>query len=217
MNFRSTAPASILFLFAPVAIMALFAIMLFLSQLAHAAAKREEAKPGDFELKLSADKAEYRVGEPPRLSAIVTNKSGKEVLLVPALDGSDMGRYPAVRFTVTRPQDAPPPEMLGRCGNTNNIQPGDFVRVEKGGSLDVAAAWVAPRERLFNAPGTYTIAVTYDTSAGNKSWYGFMGVLKGKREIDRLLAQVPKLSLKSNEITITYSAKPPARVLSAPE
>jgi len=44
--------------------------------------------------------------------------------------------------------------------------------------------------------------VTYSTKAENERWYGFMGPLKQKAEIDRLLMGVPSMTLTSNTVSI---------------
>ena len=171
--------------------------------------ERVEAKTNDFTLTLSARQPQIKLGHAPTITASLTNHSGTTVTLVPALDGSEMGRYPRVNFVVVPPEDAPAPEELLRCGNTNNIQPRDFVAVGDGESLDPTGEWLRLREHLFTGPGTYRIQLTYDTRETRpESWYGFMGPLKRKSTIDRKLSKVPRMYLESNVLTIEVVGTP---------
>lgn len=168
---------------------------------------RTEAKPGDFELIISSESTTFKLGDTPEFTAIITNNSSEKVNLVPALDGSSWGtRYPIVRWIVTAPPGTPEPESFGVCGNTNNIQPSDFISVSPDETFSpIARGWnYFPADQI-TAPGKYTVQLTYDTRGEATQWHGFMGVLTPiyKRKIKRLLNDVPKMHLTSNTITIT--------------
>ena len=172
---------------------------------------RTVAKPKDFTFTLKAENETITLGEKPTLSATIKNNSGKEVLLVPALDGSTSRmRYPVIQFIVTKPADAPPTQGIGRCGNTNNIQLSDFIKVPKNGTFRPLSQWGGLSAAPFTAPGTYTVQFTYSTDAKAEQWHGFMGPMTPiyKLSIKGKLAQVPIMNLKSNVVTITVVAPP---------
>lgn len=173
------------------------------------ATERPVAKKGDFILKLSADKAVYSLGETPKFTATIENRTQNAVYVVPALDGSSAGmRYPLVQFTVTRPKNATPLQGIGRCGNTNNISPADFLRVPPKKSVDILG-WAGIHSQTFSDEGDYVVTVTYSTKAENKRWYGFMGPLKNKATINRLLKGVPSMTLSSNTVSIRFGSGHP--------
>lgn len=165
--------------------------------------ERAVVKDGEFILTLSADKDVYSPGETPKFTATIENRSAEEAYVVPALDGSADGmRYPIVQFEVTRPKGATPLELFGRCGNTNNISPSDFLRVPPKQSVDIQG-WARVRQGTFSDEGKYSITLTYSTEGENETWYGFMGPLKKKRKIDELLSEVPTMTLTSNTVSIS--------------
>jgi hypothetical protein len=88
---------------------------------------------------LSADRTTYQVGETPRLSVRIINKSARDVYLVGSLDGSDVGwHFPKWRLEVLDPAGKPLTTSRGgaRCGNMNSLKTNDFVRVAPGQAFD---------------------------------------------------------------------------------
>jgi hypothetical protein len=187
-------------------LLTLILIVTICLSITYPAPARKSAIDKEFTLTLNTDKLTIRLGEQPTFSAIVTNNTQKEVLLVPALDGSTSSmRYPLIHFDVTKPKDAPKPEVWGRCGNTNNITKNDFQKVPKGKSLEILSGWSTYLSNEFTAVGTYTVQVTYATDGKPDQWHGFMGALTPvyKSNIRHLLSKVPIMKLKSNVVTIT--------------
>lgn len=164
----------------------------------------------DFELRIDADKSEYAVGEQPRFTATLTNNSNDAVMLARPLDGSDFGRFPQLMWTVTAPEDAKALEPLGRCGNTNPITTGAFFSLPAGESVVLSGAWsgVAPHE-LNRGPGRYAIQLMYSTDSEDaRGWIGGPMVDRDARQLERkiapLLAQVPRITVKSNVLEIQF-------------
>jgi len=192
----------------------LLTLVLLISTVAIARpSNRNTAKPKDFTLTLKAKSETIILGEQPTLTATIINNSDKEVLLVPTLDGSIVGwRYPIVKFIVTQPSDAPPPQIFGRCGNTNNIQASDFTKVPKKGIFRLFSQSAYMSNNPFTTPGTYTVQLIYSTDAKSKKWNGRWGLGLGselsRNGIRRHLAKVPIMNLKSNVVTIVVVAWP---------
>ncbi len=174
---------------------------------AEAKTERLEAKADDFTLTIATEKPTITLGEAPVITATLTNKSGRPVTLVPALDGSSHAlRSPYVTFEIMPPEGVPEPGFRGRCGNTNNIQLEDFVAVADGGTMDPMGNWLRLWEGEFTGPGEYIIKLHYDTGGNAKSWFGFMGPLKSKSAIRKRLQDVPRMSLTSNQVTLRVVA-----------
>lgn len=173
---------------------------------------RREVAADKFELVLTADRDAYQLGERPKFSLKLKNKSLRGVLLVPALDGSDIGRYPLVEWSVTPPPDALPIEQYLRCGNTNPLRIFDFRIIPPRFSLDVCATWCGgPRAELERGPGEYAVQVTYSTMEtdldrwlGGPMWPGLLHAARIKA--GPLLAQVPRFTVASNTLKIRFES-----------
>ena len=193
-------------------------VLVLLVTLAFPKPERAVAGPDDFSFTLHTEHKTLAMGQELPLTALITNLSNQDVLLVPALDGSDSFRYPHVRINITKPENAPLPPPFLRCGNTNDIRNEDFVNVAPLETFEPLNWITAIPAHEFTVPGTYTIEVLYSTDADFDAWRGGFG--GGRRisipylfsfqlpeglngSLKRLLNQVPKMSLKSNTVTVT--------------
>ena len=157
---------------------------------------------------LASDKQTYHIGEVPKLSVRITNLTDRELCLIGSLDGSDCGwRYPHCSFEIATPYGRP--RWPGRCGNTNPLREKDFVKVSPGGLFDPYQqideygffhnALIS--ERTFKSAGEYRLRFVYCT--------GPKGAAAGDNPLAELIAQVPKVRLVSNEITVRFLAVSP--------
>jgi len=168
------------------------------------ASNRPVMEPSQFELSIESDKSVYEIGEAPQVTAKLINKSDHSVVLIPALDGSDFGRYPLVKWSIDAPQDAMPLEQFGRCGNTNPLRANEFFAVAAGESFDVAGGWGRiPLRELDRGVGEYTIQLAYATDEPDpKRWLGFGFNPSDYPQESVLLEKVPRVQLKSNVLKI---------------
>ncbi len=179
--------------------------------LSFATSDRDVIDASDFELLLSMDKTEYELGEKPKCSVKLINRSNKRVMLIRPLDGSTRGRFPQFMWTYTVPEDALPRQPWLGCGNTNPITPGDFFTLGAGQSVELGTSWGAiASNELDRGPGEYTVQVIYSTDQSDvRGWLG--GPLGDKESlrlanyIDPLLSQVPRFSVTSNAVTIRFN------------
>ncbi|MDZ4859331.1 MAG: hypothetical protein SGI88_10130 [Candidatus Hydrogenedentes bacterium] len=171
---------------------------------------RTHLPPEQLELVLASDKPVYAIGEQPKITATLTNRSGQTIALVPALDGSDSGRYPLVKFTVAAPPDALPEVQYGRCGNTNPLLVTDFTIVQANERFDVYGEWGGPSPTaLDRGPGEYTIQLIYSTDDPDvNAWHG--GPLTPTQQkvaqlkFGALLGKVPRFTVTSNVLKIRF-------------
>ena len=166
---------------------------------------------------LSSEQVAYKVGEYPKLKVEIRNDSRQALYLVKRLEGSERGRYPRCYYEITKPAGAPDPRVFPICGNMADIGITDFVRLDPGEQFSPyheAAHGSANLWDQFNAPGEYRIRFRYSTFEPEIGpWGGFPSRFdratdewlktEGKPVMDRF-AQVPKVSIVSNEITIRY-------------
>ncbi len=158
-----------------------------------------------LELKLSVDRP-VKVGEQVAPTAKLVNASDREVLVVAALDASDVGwRYPKMTVTITDPDGksfAPP--VGGRCGNTNALQETDFKPLSPGSEFEPLGKGSFGHHPLSvwrpDRPGTWKLKLVVDYSAGDvDEWNGKWGRAPGgpSAEIKALFARVPKFAFSA--------------------
>ncbi|QDU19188.1 hypothetical protein [Urbifossiella limnaea] len=156
-------------------------------------------------------------GQVPRITVALTNQTAADMYLVGSLDASDCKwRLPYCTFDITGPDGKSPVKGVSRCGNMNVLREKDFVKVAPGKSFD-------PYQRVddggffsshqlqaehFAAPGEYRVRFHYATTAEKEprgNWFGD-GFRKGQEaeeaRVKALLAQVPRVTVASNTITV---------------
>lgn len=148
-------------------------------------------------------------GKAPAVSVEIVNHRKRDVYLVGSLDASDCRwRYPHCYFEVIGPAGKAA-GGIGRCGNMNRLREKDFVKVAPGGKFSpyqkVDDHGFFPAHQLsagtFAAEGKYRIRFFYSTDKADiKYWLGDGAT---SENLERLFKQVPKLTLRSNEITVT--------------
>lgn len=172
---------------------------------------RRTLSPNQVELVLATDKPVYTIGEHPKIVATLTNRSGRTIALVPAIDGSGGRRYPLVKLDVQPPSGALPEEVTLGCGNVNALRPEDFHTVRANEHFDVLGerGGAAGRTALNRGPGEYTIQLTYDTNETDVDrWMGGPLALPqdaiAVRRTSALLGGVPRFTVTSNARTIRF-------------
>ena len=163
---------------------------------------------GSVQFVLSSDKEVYAPGEQPLFRAVLRNNTGEAIVLVKMLDGSDFGRYPLVGFQVTAPANAGTAQGIGRCGNTNPITPDAFVRIAPGETFDLlGGSFPILWNEFSRGLGEYRVRASYSTDEPDiDRWLG--GPVGGRvkdrliREIAPILAEVPRVTVESNELFI---------------
>ena len=151
----------------------------------------------------------------------VRNNTSQPQLLAVAVDGSaDSMRCPAVAFTVYRlgrhaSQKLVKPDLRIRCGNTDGMVEGDFVRLLPGAAFDPCEkSRYASMSRWFSytnlKPGEYEVFFTYSTQpVGNIGWHGAGDLsdeppaTERQRKVHALIARVPTIQLKSNTVRMS--------------
>jgi hypothetical protein len=169
--------------------------------------------PG-FECTITSDRTNYTVGEVPKFTFRIINKSGKEVMLVGCLDGSDTNRRsPRCDLEILDARGKPVKETILVCGNMNLLRTKDFVPVPAGEAFDPCGQDFSSLLQLYKfpvkAPGEYTFRFYYSTSDRIQDYLGDERT-SGKPldpEITRLFKRVPKLDLKSNALKLKFSGK----------
>lgn len=160
------------------------------------------------------------LGQVPAISVEIANWTEGEIYLIGSLDGSDLKwRYPLCYFEVIGPDGKPAKNGVARCGNMNTIRENDFVKVPRGGKFNpyqkiddhgfFGTSLMVPA--TFQAEGEYRIRYVYSTdNADAKCWLGdvrgsvaeMLNTGGTHENVVRLLAQVPKTTVSSNEITV---------------
>jgi len=148
------------------------------------------------------------MGEVPQISVEIVNRSKNAVYLVGSLDASDCKwRYPHCYYEIIAPDGKSAVRSFSRCGNVNPLREKDFLRVPANGKFDpfqhvddYGFFSVHVPSETFAAEGVYRICFVYSTGKKLEDW------VQGKRAADerllKLLKQVPKTTIKSNEITV---------------
>ena len=175
-----------------------------------------------FECTLTTEQEEYLVGEVPKLTVAIINKSAKDVYLIGSLDASEeKWRSPFCYFTMEKPVvDSLP--TLPRCGNMNPLRKEDFVLVESGESFNPFVAidghGFFSSDKVsnpwnFRNAGRYKITFHYSTISTNIKDYLGDGVWtyrddkKKYRELEELFENVPNVELTSNTVEIQVKDK----------
>ena len=140
---------------------------------------------GDMQLLILSDKTVYKLGETPRITAQIINRSEKDTYF---LSWFPWGPREGLQVSLRRPPDAPPPEYPRlihgwpglKWGGSNwnfNVQfslmrPGDTVGLSLYNHI---------RPEMFNAPGAYEIQINYTNQGGD-----FDGWLSSAEESPRV-------------------------------
>ena len=166
----------------------------------------------EFECVLSAERASYKVGEAPRFSFSIGNKSTQDVVLVRSLDGSDRGsRYPRCRIEIRDAKGQPLKVVGPACGNTNPLRVADFVPVPAGKVFEpYGKGFFTPiysDQFPVKTPGVYTFQCIYATSDRMQDYFGF-DQQNGRMvaaETQELFALIPKIEIRSNELKLKFT------------
>lgn len=152
-------------------------------------------------------------GKAPNVRVTIRNNLGRDVLLVGSLDASDCKRrYPHCYFEVIRPDGTSVPLSVPRCGNKNPLRDRDFVAVPRNGTFDPYAqidqyGFFGAHQLSsgnFTTPGTYRLRFFYSTEA--KEMKGWCGDGDLSANLIAKLKRVPRVTLRSNEVTIRVVA-----------
>jgi hypothetical protein len=161
-----------------------------------------------------------KLGSMPAISVEIANWTDSDVYLIGSLDGSDLKwRYPLCYFEVIGPNGQLALPRLARCGNMNSIREKDFIKVPPGGKFNpyqtidehgfFGSSQITPT--TFQAEGEYRIRFVYSTDQKeSKYWLGdahgdqseMLNTGGSNESVVKLLAQVPKTTVSSNEVTI---------------
>jgi len=178
---------------------------------------RVVAADSEFECVITADRTTYSVGEVPKVTFRIHNKTDKEVVLVGSLDGSDVGwRFPKCRLEILDAAGKPVTTPVARCGNMNPLRTTHFVVVPAGNAFDpFGKGFFGPMQlqgHIFpiTTPGDYTLRFYYTTTTDRvEDYFGDeRALIKASPEIQHLFERVPKLDLKSNELKLKFIPKP---------
>ena len=172
----------------------------------------------DFECAISADRDTYRVGQTPKITVRITNKSAKEIVLVGALDGSALGwRAPQCNLEILDLKGKPVAPLPKGCLNLKGLGTSDFVPVPPGEAFNPFGEGFFPPAQIqpfffpIRKPGTYIVRFRYTTSPRIEDYFGaerLRAAHTATPEIQRLFERVPKVDLKSNELILKFTAKP---------
>jgi hypothetical protein len=185
-----------------------FLLALALSAGLAGCADPEPPRPAPLSCEISGD-ATCVQGNAPKITVRLTNRTGREVLLIGSLDGSDCKmRYPHAYFVVTGPGGGPAVKGVGRCGNTNPLTEKCFAKVPAGGSFDPYGEGFFGAHQLsgqtFTEPGKYRIRFVYSTEPKHAADFG--GTPRSETpftpEVAKMLERVPKATVTSNEIVV---------------
>ena len=158
------------------------------------------------------------LGSVPKVTVAITNQTDAGIYLVGSLDGSGWkGRYPHCYFEVTGPDGkSAVPEIILEDPFCSPLREKDFVKVLPGEMFDPydQSAGFFPALQLdpfvFRTPGAYRVRFVYSTMSDSIALWrngGWEGVPADERpKILALFARVPKLEVRSNELTVTVVA-----------
>lgn len=176
------------------------------------AASGQENTSAPLRCSISTNKKLYKRGEVPKIQVRIKNEGEKAIYLSHSLDGSqEKMRYPYCYFEIKDSKGKRVETRVLRCGNTNPLEPESFAKVEPKATFDLSTGLHSTQLYLFakNAkPGTYKLRFTYSTQSPDiEKWLGD-GRLGQNSEKDRkllaLLQQVPKSTIRSNELTLRF-------------
>ncbi|GAA4344672.1 hypothetical protein [Flaviaesturariibacter amylovorans] len=160
---------------------------------------------------ITSDKSCYRVGEVPRLKVTIRNNGREAVLLPGSLDGSAAGdRLPHAYFTIDKPR--PDTVRIAQCKTHNPLAPDDFRLLPPGGNFDPQGSGffddhLARQKESYRNPGTYRIRFYYSTDGTNDGFHTSRWLPQGsaaQAQLDVLLRQVPRITLRSNELVLRF-------------
>jgi hypothetical protein len=160
-------------------------------------------------LVLAAPEGAQPTGVPLHISVEVRNVSNQPLWIVGVLDGSETGfRYPRYLPQIAGPPQPPRDEEIYDMAAPLRIQ--DFRRLAPGDGFDPtrpsgdAAYQPLATFATFSptTPGRYELRLTLDTdSQADEQWLGIVEY-PGKEAVLERLAQVPRLRVDSNIITV---------------
>lgn len=184
--------------------------------------------------RIESERQVYQIGEIPCVQVIITNQTDQELLIVRSLDGSGLKRrYPYCHFEIIGPDGEPKTISSSRmCVYVNPLRKTDFVKILPLGDFNLYPnstcsgshfADLIDSKNNFKEPGEYRIRFHYSTESDElDSWRTTPlsktrniqisaesspppGVLKKSEEqVLHLLRKVPKTSIQSNELRITF-------------
>ena len=170
---------------------------------------KEKGDSPKLELRISSEQKEFRMGEYPKIRAVITNRSEQEVTLVQPGDGSDCSwRTPVIGWSAL-PADsekehpkAPAKRSVARCGNINPLTAKEIIRLKPGESATLSP-WLGYHN--IASPGEYRLRFYYANRPGMK----WQGLPLGKHDPDAMKAVdgSTKCELVSNEIVVTVKPK----------
>ena len=163
---------------------------------------------------LSASKGVHRAGQPVEISIEVCNTSDAPARLVGVLDGSETSvRFPHYLPEIKASVEFEPPG-LEACGNASPLRASDFRLLKPQECFDpTKSAGEASYLPLFtfsnfrpNAAGIYEFSLTLSTkSRRDEQWLGITGY-PGEEKVLELLKEVPRLTVKSNILSVKVEA-----------
>lgn len=172
------------------------------SSTSHGDAQRDKSP---VELRLSADKKEYRSGERPTFSVLFANVSSLSVTVLRCLDGSGSGRrYPIYSATATVDgEPAAVEKLVGFCGNMNSLTKDDFKVLAPGETYDPIHSegcfgHYGLEALVFSKKGHYKVTVAYDVSTTEDRKFFGDGLESG----GELLKKLPRVKIVSNTVEL---------------
>jgi len=163
---------------------------------------------------LTAPKGVQKTGQPVEISIEVCNISKSPVNIVGVLDGSETGvRFPHYLPEIKASVEFELPEMEV-CGTAGPLRTSDFRLLKPKECFDpTKSAGEASYLPLFtfqnfrpNAAGLYEFSLTLSTeSKRDEQWLGIVGY-PGEEKVLELLKKMPRLTVKSNVLTIEVEA-----------
>ena len=163
---------------------------------------------------LSAPKGVHKIGQPVEVSIEVCNISKSPVQIVGVLDGSETSvRFPHYLPEIKASVEFELPEM-DVCGTTAPLRTSDFRLLKPKECFDpTKSADEASYLPIFtfnnflpNAAGVYEFSLTLSTeSRRDDQWLGIIGY-PGEEKVLELLKEIPRLTVKSNVLTLKVEA-----------
>ncbi len=157
----------------------------------------------------------YQIGEIPLIHVVIFNRTNEELWLVLALDGSERkARYPHAYFEIIGPDGKPRNARMLSCGTINPMEERNFVQVKPRADFDPYAGYACDfkvnLKENYSDPGEYRIRFYYSTDSDNPDKWGIPEIPGHDFEkieanpLHRRLRKVPKTSIQSNELRITF-------------
>jgi hypothetical protein len=175
--------------------------------------KSVSAEP--FVCVLASARDTYEVGEYPRLTVRLVNRSSKEVLFAGSIEGSASRTAPPWCGYQMVDSSGKTTGVLGEyCNVRRRIQASDFATVGPGQAFDPNRAGFSayPLYQLtVDRPGIYTVRYHYATySEQLRDHFGderMGGIVVSTPDLQKLVDRVPRVSLTSNTVRLTFVAK----------